>query len=122
MFTALCKRRNIWFKYERFANALTAAAVYNTNRTSSDSPTISAFDFIRSAEDSAQKDELQRIKSAIRQSIGIHPVGTPRKKFLEIRQRTIDLLKSQGRQDAEELFNQVWSSLKPNKEEETCQP
>ena len=116
MFAALCKRRNVAIKYDRFANALTAAAVYNVNRSTDDSPIITAFDFIRDADSAHQREELERIKSAIRQSIGIHPAGTPREKFLEIRQRTIDLLKSQGRQDAEALFDECWPSLKPNKE------
>ncbi|MGA9135549.1 MAG: hypothetical protein WB384_26360, partial [Candidatus Sulfotelmatobacter sp.] len=43
MFQALCKRRNIRIKYERYANAQTAAAVYNTARTKADDPMVHPF-------------------------------------------------------------------------------
>ena len=50
MFSALCKRRNVKIKYERFANAQTAAAVYNVNRGKADDPIVQPFDFVRDDE------------------------------------------------------------------------
>ena len=56
MFQALCNRRNVRIKYERFANAQTAAAVYNVNRVKADDPIISAMDFVRDEESSRKKE------------------------------------------------------------------
>jgi hypothetical protein len=113
MFNALCARRNIHFKHDRFANALTAAAVYNVNRASADAPVISAFDFIRDEKDSEAKAETQKIKAVIQQVVGLLPHDTPKEKLHEVRRKTIASLKAQGRQDAEQLFDSCWPSLRP---------
>lgn len=110
MFNALCTRRNIRFKYDRYAAGMVAASVYNTNRISADSPMITAFDFIR--EPDPDRDERQKIKALIQQVIGQLPSNTPKDKLRDIRNRTIASLKSQGRTDAETLFDAVWPSMK----------
>jgi hypothetical protein len=110
-FNALCKRKNIRFKYERLAHAITASAIYNVNRANSDSPLISPIDFVREVD--PQEEQTKQIKQLISQAIGQAPQGTTAEKFQEIRTRCIASLESQGRKDAESLFNEVWPSLKP---------
>lgn len=118
MFRSLCERRNIRFKHQRFTAGMTAAAVYNVNRTSPDAPMLSAFDFVRDEESSRKKAERDQILSTIKKVVGSMPGDTPREKLLEVRRRTIASLKSQGRQDAEELFDSCWPTLKPKEQEE----
>jgi hypothetical protein len=112
MFTALCKRRNVRLKHDRFANALTASAVYNVNRTTADSPVLTAFDFVRETANEAE-EQTKAIKGTIRQIVGNMPSNLPREKFQAIRARTIESLTAQGRTDAESLFDEVWPGLKP---------
>jgi hypothetical protein len=113
MFNALCVRRNLKFKYDRFANALTASAVYNVNRTTNESPFITAFDFVRDEKQTAVKEERNKIIGTIKQVVGMMPSDTPREKFLAVRERVVNSLKSQGRVDAEELWAECWPSLVP---------
>ncbi len=113
MFYALCARRNIHFKYDRFAAGMVCSAVYNVNRASSDSPMLTAFDFVREPKDAAAKAETDKIKAVIKQVIGQLPSDTPKDRLHGIRSRTIASLKSQGREDAEQLFDSCWPSLKP---------
>ena len=113
MFSALCARRNIRFKHERYANAQTAAAVYNCNRASADSPMLTAFDFVRDEKEAAIRSERQNVKNIIKQVIGQMPSNTPKEKLQEVRSKCIASLTAQGRTDAEQLFNECWPSLKP---------
>jgi hypothetical protein len=117
MFQALCKRRNAGIRYERYANALTAAAVYNSVRTSEDSPLICAFDFLRDEKESAKLEKLREGKKFIKKVIGQMPMMTPRSKLLEIRRKAIIDLAASGYETPEELFDSVWPSLKPTAEE-----
>jgi hypothetical protein len=110
MFQALCIRRNVRIRYERFANALTAASVYNVHRATDDSPIISAFDFVR--EPDPDREQTQQIKRLIKNVVGSMPAGSAREKYLEVRERTIASLVTQGRTDAEAIFDQCWPSLK----------
>ena len=110
MFQALCKRRNVGIRYERYANALTASAVYNSVRSSEDSPLICAFDFIRNEKDSAKLEKLRE---------GKLPMTTPRSKFLDVRRKAIIDLAASGYETPEALFDSVWPSLKPTEEEST---
>lgn len=119
MFTALCNRRNIRLKHERYSNALTAAAVYNVNRATTDVPMISAFDFVRDAESSKARSEEMVLKRQIKDAIDTLPCNTPREAMLDIRRKIVDKLKGIGRTDAEELWADVWPSLVP--EGEQCQ-
>ena len=116
MFKALCARRNIRFKHERFLAGMTAAAVYNVNRASAESPVFTAFDFVRSAEDSERKAETDGIKSMIKSVIGQLPNDVTRERLLDIRSRTIKSLMTQGRKDAEVLFDSCWPSLSETKQ------
>jgi hypothetical protein len=109
MFTALCKRRNIRFKYERYANALTASAVYNCNRASADAPILTAFDFVK--EDNPEREHTEEIKRLIKQVVVFMPPSTTREKFLEVKDRTIASLTAQGRADAAELWHECWPTL-----------
>jgi hypothetical protein len=117
MFQALCKRRNIAIKYDRYANALTASAVYNANRSSEESPVVYPFDFIRDEESAKRLEKIREGKRYIRKVIGGLPMTTPRSKFLEIRRKAIADLTTSKFEDAEALFDSVWPHLKPTEEE-----
>lgn len=117
MFQELCKRRNTRIRYDRYANALTASAVYNVNRAGDDAPMITAFDFIRDEKDAAKREKLREAKRFFRTAIGQMPMTTPRAKFLEIRSKSIADLTASGYSNAEALFDSVWPSLKPTAEE-----
>ena len=113
MFQALCKRRNIRIKYDRYANALTASAVYNANRASEESPVVYPFDFIRDEAAAKRLEKIREGKRYIRKVIGGLPMTTPRSKFLEIRRKAIADLTASNFHDAEALFDEVWPHLKP---------
>jgi hypothetical protein len=113
-FQALCRRRNIRFKHERFAHAIVASAVYNVNRAASDAPLIQPIDFVRDVD--PEVEHTKEIKQTIKQVVGSAPQGTTFEKYQEIRSRTISSLEAQGRKDATQLFDECWPSLKPQKE------
>jgi hypothetical protein len=117
MFQALCKRRNVGIRYERYANALTASAVYNSIRGSEDSPTICAFDFIRDEKESIKLEKLREGKKFCKKVIGQLPMTTPRSKFLDVRRKAIIDLAASGYEDPETLFDSVWPHLIPTEEE-----
>jgi hypothetical protein len=109
-FRALCKRRNIRFKMDRYAAAISASAIYNVNRANTDTPLIEPMDFVR--EPDPYRENTLEIKRLIKQVIGQLPAGTAAEKLQVVRTRTIASLLSQGRQDAEALFNECWPNLK----------
>ena len=113
MFQALCKRRNIQIRYERFANAQTAAAVYNTNRHSVEDPLVEPFDFIRDEESAQRKERLMKAKRYINRALGTLPLSTTREKILEIRDKAIADLRASGYTDAEQIVDAMYSNLKP---------
>ena len=111
MFQALCKRRNVRIKYERFANAQTAAAVYNAHRTKDEQPTVSAFDFVRDEESARKKEHLDRAKRHCKKVMNA-PKAT-REQIMEIRRKAIEDLKASGYENADDIMNECWPSLKP---------
>jgi hypothetical protein len=74
MFTALCRRRNIHFKYERYANAITASAVYNCNRASADAPILTAFDFVKEVD--PEREQTEKIRRLIKEVVAHMPNST----------------------------------------------
>ncbi len=110
-FRALCKRRNIRIKYERYANALTASAVYNVNRRSEETPTVTAFDFIRDEIDAEKKEQRNKAKSFVKTAFNVR-LGTPMEKILEIKVKVIADLKAAGYTDAEEIVYECFPHLK----------
>jgi hypothetical protein len=118
MFQALCKRRNIRIKYERYAHALTASSVYNANRHSKDAPIITAMDFIRSEESAKRLEKMRAARRDIRKVIMNQRRGMTRPEYLDVRKRVISDLSSRGYDNAEALFNEVWPNLKPTADEE----
>jgi hypothetical protein len=116
-FHELAKRRNVSIKYDRYANALTASAIYNVNRGSADDPVVVAFDFIRPEEDAIKLEKVRETKRYIKTVIGQLPMTTPRSKFLDVRIKAIADVKASGNVDAEALFDEVWPHLKPTAEE-----
>jgi len=112
-FQALCKRRNIRIKYERYANALTTAAVYNSRRTKVDDPIVEAMDFVRDEKQALERESLRKARGYAQRAVGSLPMGTPLEKVLEVRRKAIADLKASGRKDAEEIMNEMWPTLKP---------
>ena len=109
-FRALCLRRNIRFKMDRYAASIPAAALYNVNRASADTPLIEPIDFVR--EPDPYREQTLEIKRTIKQVISQLPPDTDPALLQKIRTGTIESLKNQGREDAEALFNECWPSLK----------
>jgi hypothetical protein len=112
MFWELCKRRNQKLKYERFAAAQAAAAVYNVHR-GKDTPVITAMDFVRDERQTEKKERLTKARLFIRKTIGSLPMMTPMETLIEKRLRVIEDLKADGYDNAEELFDEAWPHLKP---------
>ena len=115
MLQALCKRRNIGIKYDRFANAMTAAAVYNVNRGKADDPIWQPFDFIRDEESAQKKERLDTAKHFCRKVLNV-PATTSREKIMEIRQKAIRDLIASGYENAEDIFDSCWPHLRQKKE------
>lgn len=116
-FLELAKRRNVGIRYDRYANALTAAAVYNSVRGSEDSPTITAFDFVRNEKDAEKLEKLREAKKYVKTVIGNFPMTTSRERYLDARRKCIADLVASGFENAEAIFDSVWPSLKPTEEE-----
>jgi hypothetical protein len=117
-FYELAKRRGNRIRYERYANALTASAVYNVHRGSEDTPIVDAFDFIRDARESAKLDKQREGRKFCQKVIrDLPPATTSREKYLEVRLTAIADLKAGGYDNAAELFNSVWPNLVPTAEE-----
>lgn len=115
MFQALCKRRNVAIRYQRYASAMTAAAVYNVNR-GADDPAVSAFDFVRSEKSAIRIERKRHAEQYIKQLIGTMPQSSTPAQFQDARRFGISYLVTQGFTGAEELFNECWPSLKPVEE------
>jgi hypothetical protein len=113
----LAKRRNIAIRYDRYSNALTAAAVYNVHRGSVDDAVTTAFDFVRPEDEALKLEKVREAHRHIKKVIGGLPMMTPRPKLLDVRRRAIVDLKASGYEDPEAMFNEVWPHLKPTEEE-----
>lgn len=96
---------------------MTAAAVYNVNRGKTEDPMLTPYDFVRDEESSRKKEELQNVKRFIKKALGNQPMSTPREKLLEIRLKVITDVRASGREDAEQLVNECWPSLRPKEYE-----
>lgn len=115
-FQALAKRRNTAIKYDRFANALTASAVYNTHRHNVDDPVISAMDFIRDDDKAEKREKVLKAKRFVNKVISSMPITTPRETLIEKRKKVIMDLKASGYENAEAIFDECWPSLKPKED------
>ncbi len=100
-------------RYQRFASALGAAAVYNVNRASTDDPIVTAFDFVRDEKSALRRERTREAKRHIMQMIGQLPMTTPLAKFHDTRRKVIADLLTGGVTNAEQLFDECWPSLKP---------
>jgi hypothetical protein len=117
MFLELCRRRNVRIRYERFANAQTAAAVYNVNRRSTDDPVVTAMDFVRDEAATEKREKVRTAKKFVKEVIGGLPMTTARGKFLETRLKVINDLRASGYEEAEQIFDECWPNLKPKENE-----
>jgi hypothetical protein len=113
----LCRRRNVSIRHDRYAAALAAAAVYNTNRGSTDDPLITAFDFVRDEASARKRDRIRDGKRFIRRAIGTMPMSTPLDVLMSKRLSVIADLTVAGYSNAEELFNECWPHLTPTNED-----
>lgn len=113
MFRELCKRRNIGIKYERYAAALAAAAIYNVHRASAEDPVVTAVDFVRTPEQAERREKVLKARQYVNRALGGLPIATPREKYLEIRGKVIADLLASGYQNAEDIVNEMFSSLIP---------
>jgi len=121
MFQALCKRRNTRLKYERFANAQVAAAVYNMagRMRSDDAPEVTAFDFVMDEEESAKRENDIKFRRYVQKAIGQLPISASLEKLREKRLKVIEDLRASGCGEPEAFFDSIWPHLKPKESE--CQ-
>lgn len=117
MFTALCKRRNVRLKQDRFANAITAASIYNVHRAGTDAELVTPFDFVRDAAQTEELDKVRLLKRQIRDAVTRMPNNTTREAFLKIRKNVIAGIEKLGRTDGAELWAECWPTLVPEGEE-----
>jgi hypothetical protein len=117
MLQALCKQRNIRIKYERYAHAMTTSAVYNVNRNP-DSPLIRPFDFVMTEEQADKRDTKLNALRLITEQIAAIPAKQPRSMFMQVRRRVIDTLLANNIENAEQMFDEKWPSLKPKEDEQ----
>jgi hypothetical protein len=116
-FNALCKRRNIKIRYERYANAITASAIYNCNCPDRDTPLVTAFDFVRDEKDTEKREKLLKAKRFVKDTLGGLPFGIERAKFLEMRFKVIADLVASGYDDAEQIVDECFPTLNPKENE-----
>jgi hypothetical protein len=109
MFRALCQRKRIRYRYERLAHAITAAAVYNVNRTK-DTPVFQPVDFVVGK--TRAQEELEEIKKIIRTAISAVPATATREMLLKTKANIIKSLNDRGRTDSEKVFDECWPSLR----------
>jgi hypothetical protein len=115
LFRELSKRRNIRIKYERFAAAQVAAAIYNVNRTRKEDMTLTAMDFVRTEEQSEKRERLLKAKRYVIKALGRQSLGTPLEKILDVRSKVIKDLVADG-YDGEQIVNEMFPSLMPKEE------
>lgn len=104
-------------RYERYANALTASAVYNVHRGSVDDAVVAAYDFVRPEAEAIKLEKVREAHRHIKKVIGSLPMTTTRAKLLDVRRKVIVDLQASGYEDPEAMFNEVWPHLKPTEEE-----
>jgi hypothetical protein len=117
MLYELGRRRNIRIRLDRYANAQTAAAVYNTLRKKDEDPVATGMDFVRTPEQQAKRDRMLEAKGFIRSAIMGVPRMAPRGAYLKARKNVIGKLLSAGHADAERLFDEMCPHLRPTEEE-----
>jgi hypothetical protein len=116
MFKALCHRRIIRIKYERYAHAQTASMVYNTSdRRADDAPLVHPMDWVRDGEQVKQHEERKKIREFIYKVMVGVPPGTTIGKLRQVKKKALaDIVnaKLMTWNEAERLFDSVWPTLK----------
>lgn len=111
MFLALMNRREVRFKRECYAHAMTASTIINMNRTSVSDRVWSPFDFITKGEE--KEDEVvTRFKDFVRLSFYRLPLDASLETCKTLRAGLIGKFKDRGREDAEEIVDSVYPHLK----------
>lgn len=116
MFRELSKRRNTKIKYERYASAQAAAAVYNVNRSKREDPTVTAMDFVRTEEQAERRYRMLKAKRYVSSALGSMPMNTSMEKYLDVRSKVIKDLEADGYENAEQIVNELFPSLRPKEE------
>lgn len=111
-FQALARRRAAGIKHLRYANALTASAVYNVNRSKADDPLIRPFDFVMDDEQAERREQKRRFTAYVHKALGHLPSGTTMEKTLSVRLKVIEDLRASGCADPEAFVNGIYPSLK----------
>lgn len=117
MFSALCRRRNVRIRYERYAHALTASAVYNT---SAGKHVANPMDWIREGAAAKRYDERMKIKEFISGVISRMPPQTTFEQLLEVKRKALIDIVNTGvvdHEEAERMFDAIWPTLKAKEEQ-----
>ena len=109
---ALEERREFKIRHQRFNAGLIASAIFNANRVSTDSPALSAFDFIAGFQLDPEEEERDKLRRSIKHSIALTMIDLSRNKtpdeVKELKAKVLANLRKSGVEDAEELFNEVF--------------
>lgn len=111
MFQALAARRNVRLRYERFAGAQAAAAIYNVHRASASDPLVAAFDFVADDEECERREREIKFRGYVMRALGHLPIGTPLEKVLEVRRKAIADLTASGCERAEAFVDAIFPHL-----------
>lgn len=114
MFMALQERRAAKFRHACYEAGIVAAAVWNSQRTQKDAPVASPWDFVpRPAP--TERDLLKQNLLSLFSMVKGRPEDVER-----ICQKTIERLKSEGHENVEELFDEIFPGWNQAKEK-ACQ-
>ncbi len=114
MYRALFNRYHIGIRHLRYANALTTAAVYNSNRSKADDPIVEAFAFVATEEEAARKARRKPFREYVNKALSMW-VQLPAK-FAEKRLLVIQDLRVAGCENPEELVARMFPEFKPKED------
>jgi hypothetical protein len=114
IFWALFNRYHVSVRHLRYANALTASAVYNTSRTKKDDPVIEAFEFVATSEETEKRTNRKRYIEYVNKSLSMW--ATSPEKFAEKRPLVIADLEFSGCDYAEQLVDRMFPQFKDKHE------
>jgi hypothetical protein len=103
------ERRRVQLRHERFNAALVASAVINAN--SLGESRVSPFDFVPGFESGPEEEERRHLKRSIATLFSRLPDDVTPEKVQALKVRTIERLKADGVEDADQLFSEVFPDL-----------
>lgn len=112
---ALEDRRAIAIRHARFNAALVASTIFNANRTTSEVPPLSPFDFLAGFEADPEEQRKAELRRSVKQAVALAftqlPKTITREQALAEKAKMIANMQRTGFEDAEEIFREVFPDL-----------